>query len=60
MQDLLSKLRAWGPCRRVETGKGERGRGTEKNVELNKNQQQQQQNPTVSDGLRKTLSINAG
>ena len=36
-QDLLSKFGAWGPWERVE---GERrGReGTEKNVELNKNQ----------------------
>ena len=35
-QDLLSKLRAWGPWGRVEVGRGEAGRGAEKSVELNK------------------------
>ena len=34
-QDLLSKLGAWGLWGRVE-GRGEAGRGKEKNVELNK------------------------
>ena len=37
-QDLLSKLGAWGPWERVEEGRGEAGRGAEKNVEFNKNQ----------------------
>ena len=37
-QDLLSELAAWGPWRRIEEGRGEVGRGAEKNVELNKNQ----------------------
>ena len=34
-QDLLSKLGAWGSWERVEGGKGEAGRESEKNVELN-------------------------
>ena len=37
-QNLLSKLGAWGPWDRSEGGRGEAGRGTEKNVELNKYQ----------------------
>ena len=37
-QDLLSKLGAWGPWGRIERWRGEKGRGAEKNVELNKNQ----------------------
>ena len=35
-QDVLSKLRAWGPWERVEVEE-EAGTGAEKNVELNKN-----------------------
>ena len=37
-QDLPSKLGAWGPWGKVEGWRGEAGKGTEKNVELNKNQ----------------------
>ena len=32
-QDLLSKLGAWGPWGRAGGGRGETGKGAEKNVE---------------------------
>ena len=38
IQDLLNKLRAWGPWGKIEGGKEEAERGAEKNVELNKYQ----------------------
>ena len=38
IQDLLSKLGAWGPCEKVESRRGEEWMGAEKNVEHNKNQ----------------------
>ena len=38
IQDLPSKLGAWGLWGRVEGRRGEAGRGAEKTLELNKNQ----------------------